>query len=134
MISRIVVGGKRKTAVARAMIVSGSGKLFYNGLNYESLPFFQRISLKEPLAIAHNALGKVDADIYVKTRGGGHEGQIQAARLAISKALVVFSKSQELRKVYVKYDRSLVVADTRRKETYKTGDSKARAKRQKSYR
>ena len=44
------------------------------------------------------------------------------------------TKSAELKKAFLSYDRGLLVADTRRKETYKPGDSKARAKRQKSYR
>ena len=42
--------------------------------------------------------------------------------------------SEELKKAFVAYDKTLLVADTRRKEPYKPGDSKARAKRQKSYR
>ena len=62
------------------------------------------------------------------------EGQIQAARLAIAKALVKLSGSEVLRKYYISYDRNMIVPDSRRKEARKPGDSKARAKRQKSYR
>lgn len=130
----LIVAGKRKTAVAKARVSKGTGKVFYNSLPSDELPFFHKLALKEPLAIAHDVLGKIDADIYIKTSGGGKEGQIQAARLAIAKALVAFTKSQELRKAYLKYDRNMLVADTRRKEPYKPGDSKARSKRQKSYR
>ena len=39
-----------------------------------------------------------------------------------------------MRKTFLNYDRSLLIADVRRKEQYKPNDSKARAKRQKSYR
>jgi ribosomal protein S9 len=39
-----------------------------------------------------------------------------------------------LRKAFLSYDRNLLVADVRRKEAYKPGDSKARAKRQSSKR
>ena len=46
----------------------------------------------------------------------------------------MFSKEEKLRKAFVEYDRNLLVADVRRKEAYKPGDSKARSKRQKSFR
>ena len=48
--------------------------------------------------------------------------------------LRALSKSKELEKAYLAYDRNLLVADVRRKESRKPGDSKARRKRQKSYR
>ena len=73
-------------------------------------------------------------DVEVSVHGGGANGQIESARLALAKAIVEFSKSEELEKAYLKYDRTLLVADIRRKEAYKPGDSKARAKRQTSYR
>ncbi|HUS49750.1 MAG TPA: 30S ribosomal protein S9, partial [Candidatus Paceibacterota bacterium] len=73
-------------------------------------------------------------NINVKIKGGGQESQIEAARLAIAKALVNFTKSPELKKAFLDYDRNLLVADIRRKEAYKPGDSKARRNRQKSYR
>ena len=40
----------------------------------------------------------------------------------------------KMQDIFMKYDRQLLVADVRRKEVYKPGDSKARSKRQKSYR
>jgi small subunit ribosomal protein S9 len=54
--------------------------------------------------------------------------------LAIARALVEFTKNEELKKAFASYDKNLLVADTRRKEAYKPGDSKARKKRQKSFR
>ena len=66
--------------------------------------------------------------------GGGEKSQIDAARLALAKAIVEFSKSKELAKEYLNYDRNLLVADIRRKEGNKPGDSKARSKRQSSKR
>ena len=66
-------------------------------------------------------------EIYHKTKSGA---QIDA--LLIAKSLVNHTK--KLEKVFLDYDRQLIVADVRRKETYKPGDSKARKKRQKSYR
>ncbi len=130
----LMVSGKRKTAVAKVRIKDGTGEVTYNGLSYEALPLFHRLSLHEPLVIAREHLGKLPYDMRITTSGGGKEGQIQAARLGIAKALVKFTDSQDLRKAFLKYDRNMIVADTRRKEPYKPGDSKARAKRQKSYR
>jgi len=70
----------------------------------------------------------------IMTAGGGKEAQIQAARLAIAKALVAVTSADVLKKAYLAYDRNMLVADSRRKETAKPGDSAPRAKRQKSYR
>ena len=106
----------------------------YNGISAEHLPFYHRLSLIEPLALARQALGAINIDFIIRTSGGGKEGQIQAAWLAIAKALVIATRSPELKSAFIAYDKNLLVADTRRKETYKPGDSKARAKRQKSYR
>lgn len=134
MKSSLVVAGKRKTAVAKVRISDGKGAVFYNGLSHEVLPLFHRLALSEPLGIAREHLGSLNYDFAIKTSGGGKEGQVQAARLGIAKALVKQTGSADLKKAFLKYDRALLVADTRRKETYKPGDSKARAKRQKSYR
>ena len=79
-------------------------------------------------------MGKKEFDIKIVVKGGGEKGQIDAGRLAIAKGLVEFTRSEELRNAYTDYDRNLLVADVRRKETYKPGDSKARSKRQASKR
>lgn len=130
----VVISGKRKSAIARVNVVPGNGSIFYNKTASTGLPFFHKLALEEPLMLGKQSLGKIEFDFYVSTRGGGKEGQLQAARLAIAKSLVAATQSLDLKKAYLKYDRSLLVADTRRKEAYKPGDSKARAKRQKSYR
>jgi len=62
------------------------------------------------------------------------KSQIDAARVALSKAIVKFSDSKELMNAFLNYDRNLLIADVRRKEAYKPGDSRARAKRQSSKR
>jgi small subunit ribosomal protein S9 len=92
------------------------------------------LRIKEPIEIAKDILGDFNFNISVNVKGGGQESQIEASRLAIAKALAEFTKSVKLRKAFLDYDRNLLVADTRRKESYKPGISKARAKRQKSYR
>lgn len=129
-----IFSGKRKTAVVRLKVKEGSGKVFYNGLPYTELNLFQKLSLSEPIRIYEQVLGNLKQDLYITTGGGGKESQIQAARLAIAKALVTLAASDDLRKAFLSYDRNLLVPDPRRKEARKPGDSKARAKRQKSYR
>ena len=52
----------------------------------------------------------------------------------LDKNIINVEISEEVKKAYLDYDRNLLVADVRRKETRKPGDSKARAKRQTSYR
>lgn len=131
---KIITSGKRKRAVARAIITEGSGKVTYKDQDYKSLQLFDRLKLEEPVRIAEKVLGKIDFDVQITVKGGGEKGQIDAGRLALAKAIVKFSNSKELAQAYTEYDRNLLVADVRRKETRKPGDSKARAKRQTSYR
>ncbi|MBU2612696.1 MAG: 30S ribosomal protein S9 [Nanoarchaeota archaeon] len=130
----IYASGKRKASVARAEIFPGKGIITFNGKNYENLQMFDKLKIEEPLKIAESVLGKINFDVHATAKGGGEKGQIEAARLAIAKAIVEFSKSDELKQEYLNYDRNLLVADVRRKEARKPGDSKARAKRQTSYR
>jgi len=131
---KMIFSGKRKTAIAKVRIADGNGKITYNKVLIDNMRFFHKLALLEPIKIYEKILDKLPYDLIISARGGGKESQIQAARLAIAKTLVAVSKSTELRDAYLKYDRHLLVADVRRKETRKPGDSKARAKRQKSYR
>jgi small subunit ribosomal protein S9 len=131
---KIISSGKRKRAVARAVLEEGSGIVKINKRDYKTISLFDKLKIEEPLRIAENILGKLNFDVSINVRGGGEKGQIDAARVALSKAIVKFSKSDELERAFLDYDRNLLVADVRRKETYKPGDSKARRKRQKSYR
>ena len=131
----LVVSGKRKTAVAKIRVVPGTGKIYYNMLPYTELGLFHRLALLEPIRIYQAEMGEdVNRDFHITTMSGGKEGQIQASRLAIAKALLKITGSDTLKKAFIKYDRNMIVPDSRRKETRKPGDSKARAKRQKSFR
>lgn len=132
--NKIITSGKRKSAIARAIIVEGTGKIWINGKNYKNLHIFDRLKIEEPLRITEHVLGKLNFDVEISVKGGGDKGQIEAARIALSRAILEFTKSKELEKSFLDYDWNLLVADVRRKETYKPGDSKARSKRQKSYR
>ncbi len=132
--NKLIQSGKRKSAVARATIKEGSGKIRINKKDYNHLNEFDKLKISEPLRIAEKILGILNFDIEVSVKGGGEKSQIEASRLAIARAIVKFSNSKKLEEAYLKYDRNLLVADVRRKETYKPGDSKARKKRQTSYR
>ena len=88
--------------------------------------------IEEPLMIASEVADKVNIDINV--RGGGFQSQTEAARLAIAKGLVAYTKSKQLRQDFLNYDRHLIVADSRRGESSKPNDSKPRKARTKSYR
>jgi len=130
----IMVSGKKKSSVAKVRIEEGTGNVTYNQLPYGELGTFQKLALEEPIAIYKESLGDFKFNIKIKTVGGGKEAQIQAARLGIAKALVKFTNNLDLKKAFLKYDRNMLVADVRKKEACKPGDSKARAKRQTSYR
>ncbi len=124
--------GKRKSAVARATLSAGTGKVLINGLSLDVYePALARLKLSEPLILAGDAASKVD--IAVSVSGGGFMGQTEAARLAIAKALA--EKHEKLKEIFLNYDRQLLVADVRRKEVRKPNtQGSARSKRQKSYR
>jgi len=129
----IHTSGKRKKAIARATLREGSGKVRVNKINLDDFqPKMLQMRLREPLILAEDVGVKVDIDVSVI--GGGITGQADAARLAIARSLVEYSKGEKLKKVFLEYDRQLLVADVRQNEPSKPNDSKPRAKRQKSYR
>lgn len=131
---KVYASGKRKTAVAKAIIQTGTGKITFNKKDYKTLHMFDRLKIEEPVRIAEQVLGAIEFDAAITVRGGGDKGQIDAARLAIAKGLVDFTNNDELKRAFLDYDRNLLVADSRRKEACKPGDSKARAMRQSSKR
>ncbi len=129
-----VSSGKRKRAIARAVIREGNGAVSINNVAIDYwVPKMSRIKIKEPLLLAGDVADTVDIDVDVK--GGGFSSQAEAARLAVAKGLVDFTKSEKIREIFLKYDRQLLVADVRRKEPAKPNrHGQARAKVQKSYR
>lgn len=129
----ITASGKRKTAVARATITDGKGRVRINGKPIEfHEPEMAQSKMLEPVTIAGNLVKKVDIDVNVQ--GGGVMGQADATRTAIAKAIISYTEDAELKKKYLAYDRSLLVSDPRRKLPKKPLGRGARAKRQKSYR
>ena len=130
----LVVSGNRKTAVARAVVRQGVGRVRVNKTPVEILePEIAREKIMEPLLQAGEGTWK-QVDMDVKTSGGGYMGQAEAARMAIANALLKWTKSTHLRTVFTEYDRTMVAGDARSKEPKKFGGPGARAKEQKSYR
>lgn len=125
--------GKRKTAVARATIRKGNGRVRINGVPMELFtPELARRKVLEPLVLAGAKAEKLDIDVNVK--GGGFMGQAEASRTAIARGIVTFLGDKELKGMFKDYDRSLLVSDPRRKMPKKPMGRGARKKRQKSYR
>ena len=131
---KMVVSGKRKSAIAKATIEAGSGVVTFNKRPLSFLSGLQQLEISEPLIIAKDILGDLNFDIALNVKGGGIASQVEAGRLAIARAIVKFSGDENLRNVFLAYDRNMLIADTRRKEACKPGDSKARAMRQTSFR
>ncbi|MCX8153929.1 MAG: 30S ribosomal protein S9 [Candidatus Bathyarchaeota archaeon] len=130
----LVVSGKRKTAVARAFVRPGAGRIRINMVPVEIFePEIAREKIMEPLIQAGEEVWK-QLDIDVKTSGGGYMGQAEAVRMALANALLKWTKSAHLRTVFVEYDRTMIAGDPRRKEPKKFGGPGARAREQKSYR
>lgn len=129
----MISAGKRKTAIARARVERGEGRVRFNRVPIEILtPELVKLKLMEPLIIAEKRALKLD--IAVETWGGGIMGQCEAARTAIARGIVEFTGDEGLREQYVFFDRTLLVNDTRIKERKKQLGRGARKKRQKSYR
>lgn len=130
----IIVSGKRKRAVARVSCTEGSGIVRVNDSLLENYGTpMTRLFVMEPLIIAGDSGKKYDFDVSVN--GGGFHSQAEAARLSIAKALVEATGSKKLKQDFLNYDRHLLVADVRRRESRKPNThGKARSKRQKSYR
>ncbi len=132
----IVVKSKRKTTVARAYIRAGKGSIRINGKDISAMEFdAAKDIIMEPIVISEIAKDQIKkVDIKINVKGGGVSSQIQAIKGAIAKGIVEFSGSEELKREYLNYDRSLLVDDSRRVEPKKFKGPKARARFQTSYR
>jgi len=129
----LLMTGKRKTAIARALVRAGRGNVIVNGIPLPTFtPEIARIKISEPLLLAGER-GKA-LDFNVKVKGGGFMGQAEAARMAIAKSLIQWTRSSELRKTMISYDRTMLAGDPRQKEPKKFGGPGARRREQKSYR
>ncbi|MDI9646288.1 MAG: 30S ribosomal protein S9 [Archaeoglobales archaeon] len=129
----VVTSGKRKTAVAKAVIKPGVGRFRVNKIPVEIYqPEMARLKILEPIVMAKDLAKQVDVDVEVN--GGGFMAQAEAARTAIARALLEFSGDEELKKAFLEYDRTLLVNDIRRKLPKIQGGRGARKRGQTSYR
>jgi small subunit ribosomal protein S9 len=130
----LVLSGKRKTASARATVRVGKGRIRINNVPLEIFePKLARDKILEPLFLVDDKVLE-QIDINVKVSGGGFMGQAEAARMAIAKGLLKWTKSTRLRTAIRDYDRTMIAGDPRRSEPKKFGGPGARARDQKSYR
>jgi small subunit ribosomal protein S9 len=126
--------GKKKTAIARATVREGTGKVRINSQPVELMdPEMARLKVLEPFRVVDENL-RDDVDIDVTIEGGGVMGQADAARTAVARGLVQHTNDAQLRDAYMDFDRSLLVNDVRQSEPKKWGGPGARARYQKSYR
>ncbi len=126
--------GKKKTAIARATVTDGKGRVRIDSRPIELIePETARLKMLEPFRIAgDNIRDSVDIDVTIN--GGGTMGQADAVRTALARGLVEFTGDMELRDAYMQFDRTLLVNDVRQSESKKWGGPGARARYQKSYR
>jgi len=84
--------GRRKTAVARVRLASGTGKITVNGRPFEN--YFPVETLRSVAAQALTVTGTAGKlDVRVNVSGGGPNGQAGAVRHGISRALLQFDAS-----------------------------------------
>ena len=130
----LLTSGKRKTAIARATVRAGQGKIRINKIPLEILePEIARKKIMEPLLQLDEKIWK-QLDIDIKVSGGGFMGQAEATRTSIARALIKWTKLKHVKTVLTEYDRTMIAGDPRRKEPKKFGGPSARARDQKSYR
>lgn len=122
--------GKRKTSVARARVKKGSGDIKINGIPLDLYqPEYVRMKIREALILAGDKSKEIN--VKVNVRGGGVSSQADAIAQSIAKGMVEFFKDEKLKKVYLDYDRNLLVYDDRRCEPHKPSRSRKGARRHK---
>ncbi len=115
--------GRRKTAVARVYLTKGKGNVTVNKKDYKD--FFPvavlQSKINQPFELT-DTVGQYD--VRVKVAGGGINGQVEAIRLGISRALVAVNEEN---KPLLK-EEGLMTRDPRMVERKKPGQPKARKK------
>jgi small subunit ribosomal protein S9 len=133
MVKIINTSGKRKTAIARATLKAGKGRIRVNSVPLELYNNeLVRMKISEPLRLVPNAVNGVDVSIDV--HGGGIMGQAEAIRTALARGILKWHNDPRIKDTYLVYDRTLLVNDSRQKESKKPHGRGARKKFQKSYR
>ena len=117
--------GRRKSAVARVFLKSGSGQIVVNGK--PAAEYFSRetglMVIRQPLELTNN----VEAfDIMVNVHGGGESGQAGAVRHGITRALIDYDATLKP----ALSNAGFVTRDAREVERKKVGLRKARRAKQ----
>ncbi|MBR1939200.1 30S ribosomal protein S9 [Candidatus Saccharibacteria bacterium] len=118
--------GSRKAATATARLYKGKGEITINGkpaLDYFSGNKTMLAEITDPLALTQK---QKNYDISIRVLGGGLAGQVDAIKLAISRALVL--EFPEFRPVLKKA--GLMKRDPREKERKHYGLRSARKREQ----
>ena len=117
----IITLGRRKTATARVYMKKGKGAIVINGRDYKD--FFKTGTLQYKIVQPFTLTGNLEKyDVTANVNGGGINGQADAVRLGISKALVEIDANSKpaLRAA------TLMTRDPRMVERKKPGQKKAR--------
>ncbi|NTV47865.1 MAG: 30S ribosomal protein S9 [Chlorobiales bacterium] len=113
--------GRRKTAVARAFLRPGTGKIQINSRSLEV--YFpgqaQREQAIKPLTVTEN---QEKFDVKVSVHGGGINGQVGAVSLAIARAILEYDETTRI----ALRGEDLLTRDPRMVERKKYGQKKAR--------
>jgi small subunit ribosomal protein S9 len=129
----INTSGKRKKAIARATFREGNGVIRINAVPLTTYGTdLMRMKISEPLTLVPQALDGVDATINVQ--GGGSMGQMEAVRTALARGILKWHNDPRIKDLFLAYDRTLLVNDSRQKEVKKPHGRGARQRFQKSYR
>ncbi len=113
--------GRRKSAVARATLTRGSGKMTVNGKDLEV--YFPTEKMRRAVMLPFNTVEQAGMwDVDARINGGGTTGQSDALKLAISRALL--DNDAQLRPVLK--SAGLLTRDSRKVERKKYGLKKAR--------
>ena len=127
--NRTYATGKRKTAIARVWLSSGSGTVTVNGRPADQ--YFER---ETSIMVMKQALELIEAvdqfDVWATVHGGGHSAQAEAMRHGISRALIAMDP--EKRSVLKRA--GFLTRDARKKERKKYGQPGARKRFQYSKR
>lgn len=121
MLQEYVDTGRRKTAVASVRLRSGTGKVDINGKAFEE---YFPLDVQRKLALA--PLGVVNVtgqfDLLIRVKGGGVEGQAEAVRLGLARALIQVNEAfkHEFKVL------GFLTRDSRMKERKKYGRAGAR--------
>jgi small subunit ribosomal protein S9 len=127
--NRTYATGKRKTAIARVWLSSGSGQVTVN--NRPAEEYFER---ETSIMVMKQALELIEAsdqfDVWATVKGGGHSAQAEAMRHGISRALITMDP--EKRSILKRA--GFLTRDARKKERKKYGQPGARKRFQYSKR